>query len=64
MTYRKREPKWDWRSYLTADERAVIKAADAAKATWLKVNRDRAAITNRAIQRAKFHAKDETRRLG
>lgn len=33
------------------------RAADRAKAAWLKLNQDRAAITNRAIQRAKYDAR-------
>ena len=55
--YKKRKPKWDWRSFLTADERAVLAAADKAKKSWLKLNKERAGITNRAIQRAKYAAK-------
>lgn len=55
--YEKRRPKWDWRSFLTADELAVLAAADEAKKKWLKLNKERAGITNRAIQRAKYAAK-------
>lgn len=55
--YAKRKPKWDWRAYLTADELAVLSAADRAKAAWLKLNKERAGITNRAIQRAKYAAR-------
>ena len=54
--YEKRKPKWDWRAYLTADELAVLAKADKAKAAWLKLNKERAGITNRAIQRAKYAA--------
>lgn len=54
--YEKRQPKWDWRSHLTADELAVLEAADKAKERWLKLNKERASITNRAIQRAKYRA--------
>lgn len=54
--YEKRKPKWDWRAYLTAEELAVLAKADKAKADWLKLNKERAGITNRAIQRAKYHA--------
>lgn len=54
--YAVRKPKWDWRKFLTADEKAIIANADKAKAEWLRLNQSRAAITNRAIQRAKFHA--------
>jgi hypothetical protein len=52
--YEKREPKWNWRDYLTAEELAILAAADKAKAVWLKLNKERAGITNRAIQRAKY----------
>lgn len=55
--YRKRKPKWDWRSFLTSEEKAVLAAADKAKKAWLKLNKERASITNRAIQRAKYAAK-------
>lgn len=55
--YEKRKPKWDWRSFLTSEEKAVLSAADKAKKAWLKLNKERASITNRAIQRAKYVAK-------
>lgn len=64
MTYKKRKPKWNWRAYLTADELAVLAAADKAKTAWLKLNRDRAGITNRAIQRAKYAANSPAEREG
>jgi hypothetical protein len=54
--YEKRKPKWDWRAWLTLEELAVLTAADKAKAAWLKLNKERAGITNRAIQRAKYAA--------
>lgn len=54
--YEKRKPKWNWRAYLTAEELAVLAKADKAKAGWLKLNKERAGITNRAIQRAKYAA--------
>lgn len=44
--------KWPWRDFLTDDERATLEQADAAKAVWLSLNKERALITNRAIQRA------------
>jgi hypothetical protein len=52
--YKPREPKWDWRGYLTPEEKAVLDAADAAKQEWQRLNKERASITNRAIQRAKY----------
>lgn len=54
--YEKRKPKWDWREFLTADEKTILDAADKARAEWQKLNRQRAGITNRAIQRAKYAA--------
>lgn len=54
--YEKRKPKWDWRAHLTAEELAILDAADKAKTRWLKLNKERAGITNRAIQRAKYAA--------
>lgn len=55
--WEKRKAKWPWRDYLTSSEREILAKADLAKAEWLKLNRERAAITNRAIQRAKYHAR-------
>lgn len=46
-----------WRTYLTADEKALIKAAERAKATWRVLSAERAKIVNRAIQRARYAAK-------
>jgi hypothetical protein len=57
MPYEKQKPKWDWRDFLTAEEKAVLVTADRAKAAWLKLNKERAGITNRAIQRAKYAAR-------
>ncbi len=54
---RKETPKWNWRAFLTEEEQAVLKLADGAKLQWLQANRERAAITNRAIQRAKYHSR-------
>lgn len=56
MTWQPQKPKWPWRRFLTAEERQAIKEADAAKKRWQSLNRARAAITNRAIQRAKYAA--------
>lgn len=56
MAFAKRKPKWDWRLYLTAEEKAVLEKADRAKAVWLLLNKERAGITNRAIHRAKHAA--------
>jgi hypothetical protein len=60
--YRKPDPRWNWRAYLTAEERSMLAAADKAKAEWQRLNVQRAAIQNRAIQRAKYNAKREKRR--
>lgn len=54
--YQKKKPKWDWRKFLTREEEQILKDADAAKVLWLTLNKGRAAITNRAIQRAKYAA--------
>jgi len=54
--YEKRKPKWNWRSFLTSEEKVALASADKAKAAWLKLNQERATITNRAIQRAKYAA--------
>ena len=54
--YKRREPKWPWRDFLTEEERQILRRADGAKLEWQRLNRERAAITNRAIQRAKYTA--------
>jgi glutathione peroxidase-family protein len=54
MPWKPRKRKWNWRKFLTAEEIEVLKRADEAKAAWLTLNKNRAAITNRAIQRAKY----------
>jgi hypothetical protein len=51
-----RKPKWDWRAFLTIEERDKLSEAWDAKQHWLALNRERAAITNRAIQLAKYAA--------
>lgn len=56
--WRKREPRIPWREFLTDGERAVIEAGDAAMERARTLNRDRPKIVNRAIQRAKYHARD------
>ena len=55
------KPRPDWWAFLTAEERVVVERADAAKAMWKRLNGERAAITNRAIQRAKEHAKRQAK---
>jgi hypothetical protein len=54
VTYKKRALKRDYQKYLTPEERKILADADQAKETWLRLNRERAAITNRAIQRARY----------
>lgn len=57
MAWAPKAPKWRWRDFLTSDERKTLRAAEAAKLAWKKLNIERAAITNRAIQRAKYAAR-------
>lgn len=56
MTFVRRKPKWNWRNFLTQDEKDALEKADRAKAEWLALNTSRAGIINRAIQRAKAEA--------
>ena len=56
-----RQPKWDWRAFLSRTEKEILEAADVTKREWLRLNKERAAITNRAIQRAKYAAKNPPR---
>lgn len=59
MRFSPRTPKWNWRDYLTDDEAEILAASDKAKAEWMKLNQQRAAIQNRAIQRARYAARQE-----
>ena len=52
-----RKGKWPWRDFLTLEERDKLSEAWDAKQHWLALNKERAAITNRAIQRAKYASK-------
>lgn len=58
--WKPRETKWDWRSFLTADEAATIAPleAEAAKlrARLSEIAAVRQPMQNRAIQRAKYAA--------
>lgn len=56
MAFERKQPKWAWREYLTDEERETLDRADEAKAAWTRLNGERASITNRAIQRAKYAA--------
>lgn len=51
--FKPRTPKWPWRDFLTAAEANTLARAEAAKAECMRLNADRASITNKAIQRAK-----------
>lgn len=57
MAYEKRKPRWPWRDFLTLEERNKLAEASEAKRHWQELNKERAAITNRAIQRAKYAAR-------
>jgi hypothetical protein len=58
MAWKPKQPKWNWREFLTDEERQILRSVDAAKAEWMKLNRSRAGITNRAIQRARASITD------
>lgn len=57
MAWEPRKGKWPWRDFLTLEERDKLDEASDAKRHWQALNKERAAITNRAIQRAKYAAK-------
>lgn len=56
MTWAQRPSPWRWREFLTDEERDTLAKAEEAKAVWQRLNAERASITNRAIQRAKYAA--------
>ena len=60
MTWERKGPpgkKLPWRDYLTIEEQDKLAEAWDAKQHWLALNKERAAIVNRAIHRAKYAAK-------
>lgn len=61
MTYKPKEPKWDWRSHLTLEEAALADTLEADiflhKDFIAKDAAELAPIRNRAIHRAKRAAK-------
>ena len=52
-----RKQSWPWRDYLTLEERDFLNEASDAKRHWQALQAQRAAIVNRAIQRAKYAAR-------
>lgn len=50
-------PKWNWRDYLTDEERDVLKMCEEVKAQWKRLSALRTTITNRGIHRAKADKK-------
>jgi len=52
--------KWPWRKYLTDAERKTLRKADRAKKAWEALNQSRALITNRAIHRAIYAARESS----
>ena len=56
---RKGEPKWEWRRYLTPEEREIIEQGDRLMEEVARVNRDRPRIINRCTQRAMYAARAE-----
>ena len=56
MTWKPRKTKWNWRKFLTTEEQKTLKTAAEAKEAWRALNKERALIANRAIQRAKYAA--------
>lgn len=56
MAWKPKASKWDWRKFLTVEERQELETADKARSAWLALNKNRAGIQNRAIHRAKHAA--------
>ena len=50
----KRQARLDWRSYLTAEEAAIVARYDAAEAARAELAKDMQMIRNRAIQRVRY----------
>jgi hypothetical protein len=65
MAWEPQRRKWDWRKFLTTDERAVIERADKAREKIAQLQmayeeafgREVQLISNRAIHRAKHDAR-------
>ena len=56
VPFAKRQSKWAWRDYLTAEELELVRQADEAKRAWRMLRKDLVFIQNRAIQRARYAA--------
>jgi len=60
MPWKPRRAKWDWRSFLTQEERAVVRVLERSitkrRAETAADVRALGPIRNRAIQRAKYDA--------
>lgn len=52
----KRVTKYDWRKYLTVEERALVAKADKLEAELRELRGHKNLIMNRAIQRARYEA--------
>ena len=56
MTWKPVKRKWNWRLYLTAEEKALVAKADKLAAELRALQGQKNMIMNRAIQRAKYEA--------
>ena len=56
MVWKPPKRKWEWRKFLTADEKAVVDRADKLSAELKALQGQKVLIVNRAIQRAKYEA--------
>ena len=56
MAWKPAKRKWDWRQYLTVEEKALVTRADKLSAELKALQGQKNLIMNRAIQRAKYEA--------
>ena len=59
MVWKPRASKWNWRQYLTAEEKAVVAKVDKLDREIKALRGEKNLIMNRAIQRAKFEARQQ-----
>lgn len=59
MVWKPRASKWNWRQYLTPEEKQFISKIDKLDKELRSLRGEKNMIMNRAIQRAKFEARQQ-----
>ncbi len=59
MVWKPRASKWNWRQFLTPEEKAIVAKVDKLDRELKALRGEKNLIMNRAIQRAKFEARQQ-----